>query len=69
MTKPLTLIDLFAGCGGMTSGFVQQGFEPVFAVEHDLHAAATYGANFGEEHVYWGTSPTCPTTRFQRLTS
>ena len=49
-----TLIDLFAGCGGMTSGFVRRGFTPVLAVEHDLHAAATYAANFGESHVHWG---------------
>lgn len=46
-----TVIDLFAGCGGMTAGFVQQGFVPKLAVEHWLSAAATYAANFGESHV------------------
>lgn len=54
MGEPLTVIDLFAGCGGMTQGFVQEGFRPIRAVEHDLHAAATYAANFGEDHMYWG---------------
>jgi DNA (cytosine-5)-methyltransferase 1 len=49
-----TMIDLFAGCGGMTSGFTRHGFEPVLAVEWNLHAAATYAANFGEDHTYWG---------------
>ena len=45
------LIDLFAGCGGMTRGFVDSGrFEPVFAVEADPDAAETYAANFGD-HV------------------
>src|SRR5262249_50722229 len=45
-------MDLFAGCGGMTRGFVDTDrYEPVFAVEMDEHAAATYGANFGHEHV------------------
>lgn len=52
--KPLTMIDLFAGCGGMTAGFVQHGFEPVLAVESNLQAAATYAANFGEDHTVWG---------------
>ena len=48
------LIDLFAGCGGMTRGFVDTGlFVPVFAVEMDADAAATYAANFGD-HVYAG---------------
>lgn len=41
------LIDLFAGCGAMTRGFVDSGrFEPIFAVESDARAAATYLANF-----------------------
>ena len=30
------------------------GFRPVLAVEWNLHAAATYAANFGEGHTYWG---------------
>lgn len=46
-----TVIDLFAGCGGMTAGFVAEGFIPVLAVEFNLHAAATYAANFGEAHT------------------
>lgn len=47
-----TLVDVFAGCGGMTQGFVQTGkFEPIAAVESDPAAAATYGVNFGEDHV------------------
>jgi DNA (cytosine-5)-methyltransferase 1 len=51
----LRMIDLFAGCGGLTQGFVTAGgFEPVAAVEHDLAAAATYAANFGEDHMHRG---------------
>lgn len=37
----------------MTAGFVAAGFEPVMAVEWDLAAAATYAANFGEQHMRW----------------
>jgi len=48
------LIDLFAGCGGMTRGFVDTGrFAPALAVECDEQAAATYAANFGR-HVFAG---------------
>ncbi|WP_322544698.1 DNA cytosine methyltransferase [Rhodococcoides fascians] len=47
----LSMIDLFAGCGGMTKGFVGEGFDPKLAIEFDLHAAATYAANFGEDHT------------------
>ena len=50
-----TLIDLFAGCGGMTAGFTGAGlgFRSVAAVEWELPAAATYAANFGEAHTHW----------------
>ena len=47
-------MDLFAGCGGMTRGFVDTGFyQPVFAVEWDADAAETYSMNFGD-HVVAG---------------
>jgi DNA (cytosine-5)-methyltransferase 1 len=50
----LTLVDLFAGCGGMTRGFEDSGaFRSAFAVEFDRDAAATYAANFGD-HVACG---------------
>jgi DNA (cytosine-5)-methyltransferase 1 len=50
----LTLVDLFAGCGGMTRGFEGSGaFRSIFAVEFDRDAAATYAANFGD-HVACG---------------
>lgn len=54
MPTELRVVDLFAGCGGLTSGFVSTGrFRPVAAVELDSHAAATYAQNFGD-HVYVG---------------
>lgn len=54
----IRLIDLFAGIGGMTCGFLQASspelrYEPVFAVELDESLAAIYRANFGD-HVYQG---------------
>jgi DNA (cytosine-5)-methyltransferase 1 len=46
------LIDLFAGCGGMTRGFHDSGrFHSILAVDHDGHAAATYQANFPDTEV------------------
>jgi DNA (cytosine-5)-methyltransferase 1 len=47
-------MDLFAGCGGLTRGFLDsRKYRAVFAVEWDEGAAATYKKNFGD-HVFCG---------------
>jgi DNA (cytosine-5)-methyltransferase 1 len=47
-----TLVDLFAGCGAMSRGFVDSSrFKPIFAVESEPRAAATYIANFKSADV------------------
>src|SRR5689334_9611979 len=54
MPRTYRLLDLFAGCGGFTQGFVESGrFAPVGGVEIDRDAAATYRANFGD-HLFEG---------------
>ncbi|MFF4708829.1 DNA cytosine methyltransferase [Streptomyces sp. NPDC001288] len=55
--EPITVVDLFSGCGGFTQGFhefrpagSQDGgpaFHSIAAVEHNRAAAATYAVNFG----------------------
>lgn len=49
--KP-TLIDLFSGCGGVTQGFKNQGFEVLAAVEWDSIVAQTYRLNHPEVKMY-----------------
>lgn len=54
--EPITVLDLFAGCGGLTEGFHQfhpvgadrPVFRSVGAVEWDRDAAASYAVNFGK---------------------
>ncbi len=45
MPKPLTFIDAFAGCGGLSLGLMQAGLTGRFAIEHDSFAFATLKAN------------------------
>lgn len=40
-------MDMFAGCGGISLGFLTAGFTPVASVENDPWAAKSHGANFG----------------------
>jgi DNA (cytosine-5)-methyltransferase 1 len=44
---PIRYMDMFAGCGGISLGFLTAGFTPVASVENDLWAARSHGANFG----------------------
>jgi len=47
------VLDLFAGCGGLSLGYQAAGFEVVAAVENDPDAARSHGLNFhggAEEH-------------------
>lgn len=46
--KPRVL-DLFAGCGGISTGFQAAGFEIKGAIEYDHHAARTHATNFHPE--------------------
>ena len=41
MSRKYTFIDLFAGAGGLSEGFIQAGFEPVAHVEMNEYAART----------------------------
>ena len=43
--QELPIIDLFAGCGGMSLGFEFAGFHPVLAIEKDAWASETYAYN------------------------
>ena len=43
-----SLIDLFAGIGGIRLPFNELGYQCVFSSEWDKHAQQTYFANFGE---------------------
>lgn len=46
--SPPTVIDLFAGAGGMTEGLRKAGFKSVLANEYDLMAAQTFSFNHPE---------------------
>jgi DNA (cytosine-5)-methyltransferase 1 len=46
MTKPtLSVVDLFAGCGGLSLGLEEAGFRPVFVNELNADALKTYTTN------------------------
>jgi DNA (cytosine-5)-methyltransferase 1 len=56
MPRRYRVVDLFAGCGGITEGFRRTGrYQSAAAVEFEVSAAATYAENFGEDHIYQGS--------------
>ena len=47
-SRPLTVVDLFAGAGGLSEGFRQAGYRVLAGSDNDPDAAATYALNFPE---------------------
>lgn len=45
------LVSLFSGCGGLDLGFINAGFEVVWANDFDPDAQAVYNLNFGENVI------------------
>ncbi len=52
-SKP-KILSLFSGCGGLDLGFVQAGYEVVWANDVDSSSCQTYRRNFGD-HVFEGS--------------
>lgn len=47
----MEIVDLFAGCGGLSQGFLQAGFKVKKAVEYDAVIANTYKLNHKDVEV------------------
>jgi DNA (cytosine-5)-methyltransferase 1 len=50
MNRSLTLVDLFAGCGGLSLGLEYAGFKPVFVSELSADALQSYLLNRAQSH-------------------
>lgn len=53
-TPQFTVVDLFAGAGGISEGFRQTGFRVVAGLDNDPDASATYLRNFPEARAICG---------------
>lgn len=55
MSKELTYIDLFAGCGGLSLGLHQSGWKGIFAIEKSIDAFKTLEYNLVDQkkHFDW----------------
>jgi len=47
----LSAIDLFCGAGGLSAGFVQEGYDLALGIDFDPAAVETYALNFGEDRA------------------
>ncbi len=51
MNKKYTFVDLFAGCGGLSEGFLKSGFKGLCHVDFDLHACNTLSNRLRDYNV------------------
>ena len=49
--KQLTFIDLFAGAGGLSEGFIRAGFKPIAHIEMDKNACDTIRTRTAFHHL------------------
>ncbi len=52
MNDKYKIASLFSGCGGLDLGFIQAGFEVVWANDFFKEAVETYKANIGDHIIY-----------------
>jgi DNA (cytosine-5)-methyltransferase 1 len=45
----LNLIDIFCGCGGISQGFYDAGFNPVLGIDNDEPSLKTFANHFGQD--------------------
>lgn len=50
-TGNFTFIDVFAGCGGLSLGLMQAGWQGLFAIEQDINAFETFAHNLATENA------------------
>jgi len=51
-TLKLTAVDLFSGCGGLSTGLKKAHFRILGAIDNDRTSVSAYKANHPEVHVW-----------------
>src|SRR3989338_4271264 len=52
MAKKLKVVSLFSGCGGLDLGFINAGYEIIWANDFFLDAIETYRKNIGNHITF-----------------
>ncbi|MCL9783243.1 DNA cytosine methyltransferase [Vibrio sp. S4M6] len=62
----MNVVDLFCGCGGLSLGFEQAGFNVLLGIDHDKAALETFKANHRGSHTIHGDIQNISTSRVRK---
>ncbi|MBK9381599.1 MAG: DNA cytosine methyltransferase [Chitinophagaceae bacterium] len=58
MREKKTVLDLFCGCGGLSYGFIEAGYEVLLGIDHWKDAITTFEKNH-KQKITWSCSRFC----------
>lgn len=67
MSKKYIAIDLFSGCGGLSEGMEDAGFEVVAAFDNNMDAVAAYQLNHPRTNVFEGDIRQVDTVEIKKI--
>ncbi|MCY7331385.1 MAG: DNA cytosine methyltransferase [Pseudanabaena sp. CAN_BIN31] len=69
MIEKKLVVDLFCGCGGLSFGFLNAGYDIVLGIDHDINSLETFKKNHKSSQVICGDIMQIDTSEIEKHTN